>query len=41
MIYESVLPCVLSCIHGYEVWDKVQKNFHSEMEARVHQLSMN
>lgn len=37
-IFESVLPCILSCNHAYEVWDKNHKYFNAHMKAQVRQL---
>lgn len=38
MIFEVVLPEVLSCKHAYEMWDKVHKHFRAQIKAKVYQL---
>lgn len=38
-ISEAVLfPRILSCRPAHEVWDKVNKHFHLQIKAQVHQL---
>ncbi|PNX91053.1 retrovirus-related Pol polyprotein from transposon TNT 1-94 [Trifolium pratense] len=32
---DGVLPCVLSCKHSHEVWDKIHKYFNSVFKSRA------
>ncbi|KAI5387765.1 hypothetical protein KIW84_073748 [Lathyrus oleraceus] len=38
IIWESVLPRLLSCKHAYKVWDKGHKHYNAQMKAMVHQM---
>lgn len=35
---KSILSRVLGCVHSYQVWDKIHDYFHTQTNARTHQL---